>query len=346
MQNFNIPLPLDLRAILSRNSSVILSADQPAAPSGSQNVTWQTDEFGNLSASVPPVSSVALSGLVFPPDPVSGGLGSTLSTGVTVGVPGLVWSARQNTTAPGVQDMAFIINNTFPITYNNVESYAYHDGVLTINTTVPHGFIAGNSVIFYGYTGGLAPINYNPLLNQYTTAYSVLETGLTDTSFQISETLVTSDGTDLSGTVSLFPQVSGYAVTNGDPDQNSNVGNSCGYLFVAGQGMRFEINSPGTSPPTAPGQMGYLFVDSNFNIGMWIDLFDGSIWNEGPSTAPYTKAGMVYSVAGTPLPAAATVGVARAFVSDASANDYGTAYSGSGGITAPVYSDGTSWYMG
>ena len=28
MANFNIPLPLDLRAILSRNSSVILSADQ------------------------------------------------------------------------------------------------------------------------------------------------------------------------------------------------------------------------------------------------------------------------------------------------------------------------------
>ena len=47
-----------------------------------------------------------------------------------------------------------------------------------------------------------------------------------------------------------------------------------------------------------------------------------------------------------PLPPAATVGVARAFVSDASANVYGTAYSGSGGITAPVYSDGTSWYMG
>ena len=53
MANFNIPLPLDLRAILNRNSQVILSAEQPAAPGDNQNVAWQTDEFGNLSANVP-----------------------------------------------------------------------------------------------------------------------------------------------------------------------------------------------------------------------------------------------------------------------------------------------------
>ena len=77
---------------------------------------------------------------------------------------------------------------------------------------------------------------------------------------------------------------------------------------------------------------------ANFNIPLPLDL--RAILGRN------LQAQTVYSVAGTPLPAAATVGVARAFVSDASANVYGTAYSGSGGITAPVYSDGTNWYMG
>lgn len=55
----------------------------------------------------------------------------------------------------------------------------------------------------------------------------------------------------------------------------------------------------------------------------------------------------VYSAAGTPLPSAATAGAgARGFVSDATTNVYGTAYTSGGTITAPVYSDGTNWYMG
>ena len=60
MASFNIPIPLELRSILNRNSEVILNADQPAAPSDSQNVSWQTDEFGNLSASVAAHPSVSL----------------------------------------------------------------------------------------------------------------------------------------------------------------------------------------------------------------------------------------------------------------------------------------------
>lgn len=55
----------------------------------------------------------------------------------------------------------------------------------------------------------------------------------------------------------------------------------------------------------------------------------------------------VYSVAGAPLPSAATAGVgARGFVSDATVNTFGTAYTGGGSDNVPVYSDGTSWYIG
>ena len=55
----------------------------------------------------------------------------------------------------------------------------------------------------------------------------------------------------------------------------------------------------------------------------------------------------VYSVAGTPLPSAATVGVgARAFVSDATSNTFGASYTGSSTNKVPVYSDGTTWRIG
>ena len=64
-----------------------------------------------------------------------------------------------------------------------------------------------------------------------------------------------------------------------------------------------------------------------------------------PGTAQSPSLGV--DAAGTPLPAAATAGIgARAFVSDATANTYGTSYASGGSIKAPVYSDGTDWIMG
>jgi hypothetical protein len=55
----------------------------------------------------------------------------------------------------------------------------------------------------------------------------------------------------------------------------------------------------------------------------------------------------VYSATTTPLPSASTVGAgARAFVSDAMANTFGTAYTSGGTYAIPVYSDGTAWYIG
>jgi hypothetical protein len=66
----------------------------------------------------------------------------------------------------------------------------------------------------------------------------------------------------------------------------------------------------------------------------------------GVFNAP-TVATTVYSVAGTALPSAATVGQgARAFVSDATVSTFATAYTGGGANKVPVYSDGTVWRIG
>jgi hypothetical protein len=55
----------------------------------------------------------------------------------------------------------------------------------------------------------------------------------------------------------------------------------------------------------------------------------------------------VYSVAGTALPSAVTMGQgARAFVSDATVATFATAYTGGGVNKVPVYSDGTVWRIG
>jgi len=55
----------------------------------------------------------------------------------------------------------------------------------------------------------------------------------------------------------------------------------------------------------------------------------------------------VYSVAGTALPSASTAGQgARAFVSDATATTFASAYTGGGANKVPVYSDGTDWRIG
>ena len=54
-----------------------------------------------------------------------------------------------------------------------------------------------------------------------------------------------------------------------------------------------------------------------------------------------------YSAAGTAIPSAATSGAgARAFVTDANASTFGTLYVTGGSNSVPVYSNGTSWYIG
>ena len=67
----------------------------------------------------------------------------------------------------------------------------------------------------------------------------------------------------------------------------------------------------------------------------------------GPVAVPTLRAQIVHSVAGTPLPSAATEGIgARAFVSDAVANTFNTAYVGGGANKVPVFSNGAAWLIG
>ena len=71
-----------------------------------------------------------------------------------------------------------------------------------------------------------------------------------------------------------------------------------------------------------------------------------SLNSNGIWLSPVTKT-TVYSVAGTALPSAVTVGAgARAFVSDATATVFASAYTGGGANNVPVYSDGAVWRIG
>jgi hypothetical protein len=71
-----------------------------------------------------------------------------------------------------------------------------------------------------------------------------------------------------------------------------------------------------------------------------------SLDSKGIWLSPISKT-TVYSVAGTALPSAVTMGAgARAFVSDATVSTFATAYTGSGANNVPVYSDGTIWRIG
>jgi len=71
-----------------------------------------------------------------------------------------------------------------------------------------------------------------------------------------------------------------------------------------------------------------------------------SLDSNGIWLSPIAKT-TVYSVAGTALPNAVTMGAgARAFVSDATATTFASAYTGGGANNVPVYSDGTVWRIG
>ncbi len=68
--------------------------------------------------------------------------------------------------------------------------------------------------------------------------------------------------------------------------------------------------------------------------------------NAGVKIGPLVSPSFMFSVAGTPLPDPTTVPVGtEAFVSDAVGAAPGVLYTGGGSTKAPVYSNGTSWYI-
>jgi hypothetical protein len=113
-------------------------------------------------------------------------------------------------------------------------------------------------------------------------------------------------------------------------------------LFKFAAGVVAQWSASATLTNGVPGA-NLLLVAGNNNNGQTIASLNGitAVFN-----APILSTS-VYSVAGTALPSASAVGKgARAFVSDATSPIHGTPYVGSGSDNVPVYSDGTSWFVG
>lgn len=127
------------------------------------------------------------------------------------------------------------------------------------------------------------------------------------------------------------------------------------YLEYAGSATCFDVrglwvkgvvNSGGGSITNNYG----IFVDDQTVAANNWAIKTGKGLNEFGDTVKIhgvIETGIVYSVAGTPLPTAASVGMgARAFVSDATVSTFASAYVGGGANKVPVYSDGTGWFIG
>lgn len=117
--------------------------------------------------------------------------------------------------------------------------------------------------------------------------------------------------------------------------------NGTSYVFSGNFGIvqdpAFSFTSSSPSVPT-----GFVVTvpDNNNNSSTF------SFNSKGVLNTPVILT-TVYSAAGTPIPSASSVGMgARAFVSDATANTFNTAYTSGGSYKMPVFSNGTSWYIG
>jgi hypothetical protein len=87
----------------------------------------------------------------------------------------------------------------------------------------------------------------------------------------------------------------------------------------------------------------FVTIDDGVNVNGEI-LATGNITGGNISTAGVVKTGVF--VTGT-IPTATGVGAgARAFVTDADSVTFGNLYTGGSGNAVPVYSNGTSWFVG
>jgi len=112
------------------------------------------------------------------------------------------------------------------------------------------------------------------------------------------------------------------------------------FCFAGAVGASWQASANFTT--TNPASVVGIYAGNNSSVPA-VATFDGL---KGTFTAPLLQT-TVYSVAGTPLPSASTVGVgARAFVSDATSTTFASAYTGGGSNKVPVYSDGSAWHIG
>ena len=165
--------------------------------------------------------------------------------------------------------------------------------------------------------------------------------GTTNITVQIAGALtVVGEFIGLPGAAVLGTSMRGYAQSNSGSSQplsglvvNSTSGDPIILNDEAGGGI--ELLTGGALEATAQtiglSADGDIFLNSGAN-GYYIS---------GSLLVP----ALLYSVAGTPLPAARSgLAGARAVVSDATAPLWMAAYTGSGTVTCPVFCDGTNWY--
>jgi hypothetical protein len=367
MANFNVPLPLDLNEILRNNSKVVLNSDTPAAPGSNQNVAWQADEFGNLSA------NVAAGGSGTP-----GGSDTQLqynNSSTFAGAPATVVT----TTSTDYSASGSILIGPDPTIFTNWSEFGVTTSPFLVTKSDP-GLDLHSSAILARYQ-----------LND--------ENVLTDSDSIAGATLSTLDwirNSSYSGMEETFG-ILGLLTVHGDgTNDDGNAFGSSGQVFVdgsvntvTGQYSLLSLNTGGSSTVNISNVTGFTSVigaNGTFTVGTYtgIDIeTDGSVASSGgtiehsrgifintiptgtadsyqiysaglfpsyfagPIQLPYTQAQTVYSAGGTALPSAVTAGMgARAFVSDAQTTTFGAAYVGGYSGKVPVYSDGTNWLVG
>jgi hypothetical protein len=168
-----------------------------------------------------------------------------------------------------------------------------------------------NSGLDFGYFTGLTNGTFNSGLQ-----------------FRISRGTLESPTTLIGGDATAFIQGNGYNGTN--------------YVTTSAIGLTTDLDWNGTlgAGGQIPGAFGVVVID--IDGGQKFLSFN----SRGVLDAPVSKTS-VYSVASTPLPSATFAGSgAKAFVSDATATTFATAYTGGGSNSVPVYSDGTIWLIG
>ena len=138
---------------------------------------------------------------------------------------------------------------------------------------------------------------------------------------------IASPTTNIAGDILGGYQVKGYG--------------SGGYTIAVAMLARWSLGTVNFTSAYPASQL-LLAVGAN-SSSPTLATFDGLT---GVFTAP-ALATTVYSATGTSIPSAVTSGVgARAFVSDATAATFDTAYTSGGSNKVPVYSDGTTWKIG
>ena len=270
-------------------------------------VTFTYDDVNNR------ITAVSTGGLTNISADTNPSLGGNLSTGsFSISGNGSVTTGTITATNLGgnLSTGAFNISGTGSITAGALNSSI-------VKSTVYQGLTQANDIILHSTSNSAVNVvtitdggGNNPTVNLNT-----------------SRGTIASPTTNIAGDILGGYQVKGYG--------------SGGYTIAVAMLARWSLGTVNFTSAYPASQL-LLAVGAN-SSSPTLATFDGLT---GVFTAP-ALATTVYSATGTSIPSAVTSGVgARAFVSDATAATFDTAYTSGGSNKVPVYSDGTTWKIG